>query len=89
MKTLQNILNLVCDLLRSNHSPDRVSLHMVQFSLDAKTVVEQQRDWVPFIPREYLNLQVHDIADDTWNYIAEASRGLDHLPSAARVALLP
>jgi len=69
MKSLNNIFNIVCDLLQPGPSLDRVSLDMVRFDAP-ETAKVSKKAVASYIPRDYLYYQVHEIEDDTWNYIA-------------------
>lgn len=57
------------DLLQPQPSYDRVSLQMIRFEVP-ETQPEPKSSVVSFIPKDYLYYQVHEIEDDTWNYIA-------------------
>lgn len=69
MKSIITFFNIVFDLLQPQPSYDRVSLQMIRFEVP-ETKQELKSSVVSFIPKDYLYYQVHEIEDDTWNYVA-------------------
>ncbi len=69
MKSIITFFNIVFDLLQPQTSLDRISLQMIRFEVPERKV-ELKSSVVSFIPKDYLYYQVHEIEDDTWNYVA-------------------
>lgn len=48
---------------------DRVSLEMLKFSVLEETEQKQETELITIIPQDYLYSRLHEIEDDTWNYV--------------------
>jgi hypothetical protein len=67
MKTIFEFFNVLFEHVQPVSSYDRITLEMIRFKAPESV---GHRPIASIIPKDYLYYQVHEIEDDTWNYVA-------------------
>lgn len=69
MKTLTTYLEIVFEMFKPLPSFDRVSLEGLKFAAPEEPEKKQETELITMIPQDYLYSRLHEIEDDTWNYV--------------------
>lgn len=76
-KQIKTFFEVMCEMFKPMPTFDRISLEMMKFCVpefDVRTKLQEQ-DLVTYIPQDYLYSRLHEIEDETWNYVVNIHPG--------------